>query len=242
MRSYWTRIIIGALAVFGVGLTLWLMARNTTERVVAVVEGAETLSIPLPFDIVPFRVDGNRLGSLQKLVIYRETPKSVNHVRLVASLNDQASAGSLEGCVLSIRSLDNLDEHSTFDCIRGEPPEGMVGFGDVDIEGWRTLPLMVPHEVAAEMRDAGRRDIQRERLRIARRQVEVAEQRSLIAAAQAESLQAILTKFSETYGDSIANVVAEQLEAAAARVRESTRGVAAPPAPAAPPKADSPKP
>ena len=61
MRTYWLRILLGALAVFAVGMIGVTFARRTRDKVNAVVTGSGPLSIPLPF--VPFELEGSKLGT-----------------------------------------------------------------------------------------------------------------------------------------------------------------------------------
>ena len=86
MRTYWLRILLGALAVFAVGMIGLTFARRTRDTVTAVVTGSGPLSIPLPF--VPFELEGNKLGRLERLVVNREAPKKVSSVDLEVKLDD----------------------------------------------------------------------------------------------------------------------------------------------------------
>ena len=88
MRNYWIRIASGAAGVFVVGMAGWFLVMGAKERVVDVIDSAVSLSIPLPFDLVPFQVDGERLGSLKRLVIHRDSPKEVNWIEVEAGLKE----------------------------------------------------------------------------------------------------------------------------------------------------------
>ena len=81
MRSYWLRILLGrpghlrhrhdrrhdGPAGPGQGGRRWST-------------GTGPLTIPLPF--VPFQLDGNKLGTVEHLVVNREAPKKVSSVEL----------------------------------------------------------------------------------------------------------------------------------------------------------------
>ena len=80
MRSYWMRILLGAMAVFTIGMVGVALFRHGRAKVTEVVAGSGPLSFPLPF--VPFQLEGARLGTLERLVINREAPKKVSSVEL----------------------------------------------------------------------------------------------------------------------------------------------------------------
>jgi hypothetical protein len=65
--SYWTKIGLGALAIFAVGMVLVGMGRRGTEWVDHVAHSASTISVPIVF--VPFRLDGRDIGSIRRLDI-----------------------------------------------------------------------------------------------------------------------------------------------------------------------------
>ena len=54
MRSYWLRILLGAFAVFAIGMLGVTMVRRGRNKVEAVFAGAGPLTIPTPF--VPFQL------------------------------------------------------------------------------------------------------------------------------------------------------------------------------------------
>ena len=49
MRSYWLRMIFGALAVFAIGMVGVSMIRRGRAKVTEVMAGTGPLTIPLPF-------------------------------------------------------------------------------------------------------------------------------------------------------------------------------------------------
>jgi hypothetical protein len=165
MRTYWLRILLGALAVFAVGMIGITFARRTRDKVTAVVTGSGPLSIPLPF--VPFELEGNKLGQLERLVVNREAPKKVSSVDLEVKLDDSLLVQGLAGCRLaanlesdSSKSGDinfrshRLEDQAFFFCAKSD--SGLVEFGTVKLApGDVTVPLLVPVSLAEQMR-AGR--------------------------------------------------------------------------------------
>jgi hypothetical protein len=162
MRTYWLRILLGALAVFAVGMIGIMFARRTRDTVTAVVTGSGPLSIPLPF--VPFELEGNKLGRLERLVVNREAPKKVSSVDLEVKLDDSLLVQGLAGCRLaanlesdSSKSGDinfrshRLEDQAFFFCAKSD--SGLVEFGTVKLTpGDVTVPLLVPVSLAEQMR------------------------------------------------------------------------------------------
>jgi len=162
MRTYWLRIVLGALAVFVVGMIGIHFARRTRDTVTAVVTGSGPLSIPLPF--VPFELEGNKLGRLERLVVNREAPKKVSSVDLEVKLDDSLLVQGLAGCRLaanlesdSSKSGDvnfrthRLEDRAFFFCAKSD--SGLVEFGTVKLTpGDVSVPLLVPVSLAEQMR------------------------------------------------------------------------------------------
>ncbi len=161
MRSYWMRIVLGALAVFSIGMVGVTLLRHGRHRVEEVVTGTGPLSFPLPF--VPFQLDGNRLGRVERMVINRDAPKKVSSVDLEVKLDDSLVAQGLAGCRLAA----NLESDSTagdvnvhvgpkgerafFFCATSD--SALVPFGTVTLNpGDVTVPLLVPETLAQTLR------------------------------------------------------------------------------------------
>src|SRR4051812_9668212 len=96
MRNYWLRIALGAVAIFTVGMIGISLAKQGVGRVRGVVQGSGPLAIPLAF--VPFTLDGSKLGTVDKLTLFRDAPKRISAVEIHIKLKDSLLAGGLEGC------------------------------------------------------------------------------------------------------------------------------------------------
>jgi len=214
---YWVKIVAGSLGVFAIGMGFWLMVTSSSRKVVAVFESSVPLTIPLPFDLVPFQVDGQRLGSLKQLVIHRDAPKEVNWLEIEAQLNAEGIEAGLADCVMSIDDIEDFDEDSSFDC-HFEPPRGYVEFGEIRFRSsGEELALYVPRSLAAEFRHADESRIKREHARMYREQVRVAEEQAFMAAElSAEVTAQVAEAIAEAFGDSVAAIVQAQLEEAGA--------------------------
>ncbi len=162
MRGYWLRILLGALAVFAIGMIVVTLVRRTKDTVTAVVTGSGPLSIPLPF--VPFELEGSKLGQVERLVVNRDAPKKVSSVALEVKLDDSLVVQGLAGCRLaanlesdSARRGDvnlrthRMGERAFFFCAKSD--SGLVEFGTVKMQpGDVTVPLLVPLSLAEELR------------------------------------------------------------------------------------------
>ena len=80
MRNYWLKILLGALAIFAVGMIGVTLARRGIARVERVVASDEPLTIPL--SLIPFELQGERLGKLDHVTLMRKSPNEVTEVEL----------------------------------------------------------------------------------------------------------------------------------------------------------------
>jgi hypothetical protein len=162
MRSYWMRILLGALAIFCIGMigvTFW---RRGMVKVNEVVAGSGPISIPLPF--VPFQLEGHKLGRVERLVVNREAPKKVSSLDVEVKLDDSLVAQGLAGCRLAANMesdssrpgdvnvhVNRLGHRAFFFCATND--SALVEFGTVTMKpGGVTVPLLVPQSLADELR------------------------------------------------------------------------------------------
>jgi hypothetical protein len=242
MRTYWLLILLGALAVFAVGMIGVTFARRTRDKVTAVVTGSGPLSIPLPF--VPFELEGNKLGRLERLVVNREAPKKVSSVDLEVKLDDSLLVQGLAGCRLaanlesdSSKSGDinfrshKIEDRAFFFCAKSD--SGLVEFGTVKLApGDVTVPLLVPVSLAEQMRagnwgdhdDADSADVLAERAESLADKAEEAADSIAELAGQRASASARAT--SSRLGDSLraaGKTRAESLHTALGRMADSLK-------------------
>jgi len=158
MRAYWLRIALGALGIFAVGMLLIAVARRAITRAKTVAESSDPITIPLV--LVPFRLDGNRLGTFDRAVLIRKSPKEVTALDLAVTLTDSASAARLADCALLARLRTRHKggvefSDADFTCVSPDSAaaHGAERFGEVAFEpGHLTVPLFVPAEVAQHFR------------------------------------------------------------------------------------------
>lgn len=162
MRNYWLRIFLGALAVFAIGMIGISLFRSGAERVRTVVEGDGPLDIPLAF--IPFTIDGERLGTLQRLVVYRSEPSRVRAVEVYIDVGDSLLASGLSDCRLAaaIESAPSghglniragRDSTGAFYCLPPDStPAELVEFGEAILEpGDVRLPLFLHQDLVDEL-------------------------------------------------------------------------------------------
>jgi len=157
--NYWTKIGLGALAIFTIGMVFVGVGRRGSEWVEHVAHSASTISIPIVF--VPFKLDGVNIGSIRRLDVMRDAPEHVTGATIAVKL---AELGKLpaEGCALAIDDLDRIGEGATFYCADAatQAADDLVPFGTVRFEpGGASRSLLLPQEVIDDLASEIGRDI-----------------------------------------------------------------------------------
>ena len=163
MRNYWFKILLGALGIFAVGMIGVAIVRSGVAKVNSVVHSDEPITIPL--GLVPFAIAGERLGKLDHVTLYRESPDQVSEVELTVNLADSLLAQGLSGCRLvadiegdrergvNIRVGKDSTDQNAFACLTGDstPPDfeefGTAIFNPGEVE----VPLLLPVSLVAEL-------------------------------------------------------------------------------------------
>ncbi|MFL5495563.1 MAG: hypothetical protein ACJ8DC_14360 [Gemmatimonadales bacterium] len=236
MRNYWVRIGLGALGIFAVGMIGVAIVRRGLAKVNDVVTGKGPITIPL--SLIPFQLNGNKLGNLQRLVLYRETPKKVSSVQLEVKLNDSLMARGLEGCRLAA-NLGSDDHHGpgihvraergnkgTFWCSKEGADSGLVEYGHAVFRpGEVTVPLLLPQELVDDLSKGDFGD-DSDSAEIADSISETVEARADSIAEVAERMADSISQRSERLGDSLraeGKRRADSARAGALRMADSTR-------------------
>lgn len=191
MRHLWTRIGLGALGVFAVGmllLTLFQNARESARSALLSFIGAQDASATTPVEApvaataataevatvsgklatmaarlasmhagharaghdFAFRLDGDRIGSIQHLTIRRARRGDLPDVSLLVLLRDRADADRLEHCDLIPVDGDDVAGDEGFTCAEAGD-EGLTTIGSARIE-----PLGVSRPIRLTEREAGK--------------------------------------------------------------------------------------
>jgi hypothetical protein len=161
MRNYWLRIALGAAAIFVVGMIGVTLARQGVGRVRGVVEGSGPITLPVAF--IPFKLDGRKLGSVNKIVLLREAPKRISSVELEIKLRDSTLARGLAGCHLAahfdaqhkpggIRVHDPFSS-GVFSCLDSDSVPQFQVFGRAVFQpGDVSVSLLLPNDIVEELK------------------------------------------------------------------------------------------
>src|SRR5688572_9768557 len=122
MRGYWMRIALGALAIFTVGMVGVSLARRSIGSVRQVAEGSGPITLPVL--LVPFELDGQKVGTVNRVVLHREAPKRLSAVELGVKLSDSMLARGLDGCRL-VANFDAKDNPNGFEVGPGSLSTGV---------------------------------------------------------------------------------------------------------------------
>jgi hypothetical protein len=155
MRNYWLRIVLGALAIFSVGMVGVTLARQGMGRVRGVVEGSGPITLPVAF--VPFKLDGERIGTIQRITIHRNAPNQVRSVNVRVRLVDSVEASRLDPCILVAQGFENLNSETTFQCSSAEDTVGedLAAVGEVSLtRGAGSYQLFMPRDEIEELTDS----------------------------------------------------------------------------------------
>ncbi len=157
MRNYWMRIVLGALAIFTIGMIARALINRGLGGVRSVVGGSGPLSIPLAF--IPFQLGGEKLGTLERVTLERVNPRHVTSVELEIKLTDSLLARGLEGCRLAA-NLDSKDGHrrvsnNTFWCAEKPSTDTtLVEYGHAVFHpGEVSVPLYLPRDLVDELQN-----------------------------------------------------------------------------------------
>jgi hypothetical protein len=159
MRAYWLKIVLGALGVFVVGMVVVAMGRSLRAKASVMAHTDSPITIPIPF--VPFQVDGERVGTFERIVIRRKSPHDVSGVDLAVKLDDPRAAARLAGCHL-LAKLNAAGAHgdaftihdAAFSCLHGDA-DSVEQIGVVHLASGDSVPLVVDTAVAAQIRKEG---------------------------------------------------------------------------------------
>lgn len=130
MGKYWLKIGLRAALIFGVGFVLVSVAR----RVHGSIHSDHDIGIPLGAfgAYLPFKLEGNRIGTLRSLTIQRSSPKEITGFIVKARVTDSTVFEKLHDCHVSVSDAAHLSEQTTFFCVRSD--SGYQSFGEVRFE------------------------------------------------------------------------------------------------------------
>ncbi len=199
MRSYWIKIVAGALGIFAVGMLGITGFRAVKGKVVETINSTDPIPIPV-IGLVPFKLDNERLGSISRVEFTRADPERVSGVRVLVKLADSVQPERLGRCQLALDDVDNIGERTTFRCEpTSAPVPGLEPFGVVVLKNSTdTFPLLLPAKAVADLRST--------HIRLNRHGLHVsssADANQEIFATQTDSIRQVLEARVEARGDSV---------------------------------------
>jgi hypothetical protein len=151
--KYLLRIAFGALVVFVAGLATFQLARGGRrvadygrQVVDSIRYGSGSVAVRIPF--VPIYVDGDRVGTLDSVVLLRHDRDSIEGIRVVVQPGDGSARERLAACTIELTSLEHFDLKHALHC--AGDTTGLAPFGMLvaDREGH---PLFVREDRLAAM-------------------------------------------------------------------------------------------
>lgn len=237
MRNYWIRIGIGALAIFVVGMTGVTLYRRGAARVEGVLAGSGPITFPLPF--VPFNLDGDKLGNLERVTLHRDAPRHVNSVELEIKLPDSLTAAGLQACRLAANFEGQVRHRGVeikpgpfargmFTCIRGDSvPTGYEQFGQAILHpADLRIPLLLPHDVVRDLQKPDFGDSAEASAERAESIADAASERADSIAAAAERMADSIAEHGNRLGDSLRAEGQRRADSARAAARRLADSVA----------------
>jgi len=136
-RKYWVGIFVGMLAVFCAGM---LIARGLDKAKTMVESMADNVANNLPSPIrlmlsTGFKVDGDRIGDIQRLQFMRATPGQFDSAVVTVKVDDSADVAHIGACTLRVTNAHPFSSGTRFLCTSHTDSArlGLVPFGHIEI-------------------------------------------------------------------------------------------------------------
>lgn len=152
--AYWLRIVLGALAIFAVGMLITTGVRKGHDQVEYVVGGSGPISVPLLG--LAFRLDGEPVGGIERLRLLRSAPRHIDSVVVVVKLADGSPHDWIEGCRLTVSDAQQLSDQTSFVCADSAAAVDLdlIRFGHVEFKpSGKVLAVWLPKAVADDLRN-----------------------------------------------------------------------------------------
>jgi hypothetical protein len=126
--KYWTGIFVAMLAIFGIGL---LVARGIHKGK----DFVETNLSSIGLLHAHFRVDGDRIGDVERWQFMRSQPGRVDSAVLTVKVTGDAAALQEPGCLLRVTNAQPFGSNTRFQCTtaRDSARLRLVPFGHVEL-------------------------------------------------------------------------------------------------------------
>lgn len=156
MTKYWIRIALGMLLIFGVGMAVVTAGRRGAATVHAIANSSDPIEIPVPF--MPLRLNGEKIGGVERVRVLRDLPKHVTGVEVSVSVPDTANVARLGRCLLTLNDEHRFNNNSTLICSSSADTAGraLTAFATVIVEGsGQRFPLLLTQAAAADFAQVG---------------------------------------------------------------------------------------
>ncbi len=162
MNRYWSRIALGALLVFGLGLTGMVAIRRGKAEVKSLLTVAAG-RLPLQLANLKFRFDGRGLGEITGIEVNRNGLNDLGRVRVRVALRDRNDLETLRACAVTLEDVSRISDRTGFRCAGTTELEAgeFTRVGEISFEpGNVTRPLYLPSHAVDRWRHSNIRALE----------------------------------------------------------------------------------
>lgn len=160
MNRYWTRIALGALLVFGLGLTGMAAVNNGKAEVRTLLSAAAT-RLPLQLAHLGFRFRGQQIGQVLGIDVQRSESEELGSITIRVALDDEAALDELQKCRLTADNIERWNSRTGFRCAAAPEIDGdLIPMGEVVFHpAGLSRPFYLPGHTANRWRNSGVRSL-----------------------------------------------------------------------------------
>jgi hypothetical protein len=157
MRTLWGKVGLGALGIFVAGMLLITIVRDASSAAHTAVmsfldAGAKEITQASAAHELPFRLAGDRLGLIRRVVVERESRGAIPDVKLEVDLSDPRFLTRVTDCNL-VPEGNDFDFERGFQCESGATGEYLHLGSVIFYPGHITRPVMVLQKLESDLRD-----------------------------------------------------------------------------------------
>jgi hypothetical protein len=147
MKRYWMKIVLGALAIFALGMFLVRAGRDGVGRIK---QAVERQSVRLSPEVAAFAVNDIRLGALTQIEFDPDRQNGFPFIDLTVEADSAADLGILTDCLLVASDAESIQGKKGLTCSPETSASEMVEMGRVSFEpSDRSYPIFVPASAIA---------------------------------------------------------------------------------------------
>ena len=157
MKSLWSRIGLGALGVFAVGMLLITLGRQakaaTRDAIASAVQHAAVwTSEGAARAEMPFLLNGQAVGTVRQVAVRRARTGDLPELNATVVLTSEPAGRALQSCVLEPEGGRDMDIERGFRCAPSE--QGRVSLGEITFEpSGLVRRVMVTRDAEAGLRE-----------------------------------------------------------------------------------------